>query len=146
MKKSIYLVALALIMATTTMAKQQEQTKQRELPTAEQMAKMKAERMRKQLLLGNEQYEKVYKSCLKQAEKQHKRMMQAAKEQEEFSAEMKGVLNEAQLKRYEQTHKPRMRKGVQQGRRLHPRHRMHCPMMTYRHRAMQSTDAKQHNR
>ena len=94
MKRGIYLVVIAIMMAATAMAQQKEQ---REMPTVEQIAKMKAERMRKQLLLGNEQYEKVYKSCLKETEKQRKRMQQMAKEREEMAKEMKGILNEVSM-------------------------------------------------
>ena len=77
MKKTIYLIAIMLM--TTIAISAQEQNRNieaRKSPTAEQIAKYKAERLRKELLLGNDQYEKVYKSCLKQAREQVKRMEQ----------------------------------------------------------------------
>ena len=135
MKRGIYLVVIAIMLAATAMAQHKEQ---REMPTVEQIAKMKAERMRKQLLLGNEQYEKVYKSCLKEAEQQRKRMQQMAKEREEMAKEMKGILNEAQWERYEQMQKPRMhRRIMKRGWRHNQNCEMHCPMKMRRHKSSQ---------
>ena len=144
MKRGIYLVVIAIMMATTAMAQQKEQ---KEILSVEQIAKMKAERMRKQLLLGNEQYEKVYKSCLKEAEKQRKRMQQIAKEREEMSKELKGILNEAQWERYEQMQKPRMhRKAMKKGWRHNQNGKMHCPMMPRRHKFPQDHSRKFYGR
>ena len=134
------MVVIAIMMATTAMAQQKEQ---KEMLTVEQIAKMKAERMRKQLLLGNDQYEKVYKNCLKEAEKQRKRMQQIAKEREEMAKELKGILNEAQWERYEQMQKPRVhRKAMKKGWRHNQNGKMHCPMMPRHHKFPQDHGRK----
>ena len=103
MKKYLFLMALSLVMGAAAYAQEApEQTERKDPPTVEEMAKMKADRMKRQLLLGNDQYDKVYKLCLKQAEAQRKLMEQMKKEQDEMSQQMKGILNEAQYERYEQ--------------------------------------------
>lgn len=107
MKKSFYLMAVALVISVVSFAQPAQQDKlparqQREMPTVEQMARMKADRMKKQLLLGNDQYDKVYKLCLEQAEAELARMKQIKAEQEQMAAKMKGILNEAQYERFEQ--------------------------------------------
>jgi hypothetical protein len=91
-----------------------KQPTSKQAPTAEQMAKIQADRMRHQLLLGNDQYDKVYKLCLKKAQKQIARMQEIKKEQAQMSADMKKILNEAQYERYEQQrNQPRMMRGGQ---------------------------------
>ena len=92
------------------------------MPTAEQIAKREADRMKQQYLLGNDQYDKVYKVCLKKAQKQVARMQEMQKEKEQMNAEMKKILNETQYERY-QMHQQRpnqmMRRGGMQRGRFH---------------------------
>ena len=76
-------------------------------PSAEQIAKNKAERMRKELALDNNQYNKVYKVYFKQAKEQAKRMEKMEKERKKLEMEMKVILNEVQYKRYLEMKKPR---------------------------------------
>ena len=108
MKKYLCMMALTLVMGAAAAQEPDNQQQPKQAPTAEQMAKMKADRMKQQLLLGDDQYDKVYKLCLKQSEAQQKRMEQMKKEQEEMSQQMKGILNEAQ---YEHNGKPRFGMG-----------------------------------
>lgn len=107
MKKAIYLIAIMLIAVVSVSAQESRKPEANKKPTAEQIAKFKAERLRKELLLGNDQYDKVYKSCLKQAKEQIKRMEQIAKERKQMNEEMKDILNEAQYERFEKMqHRP----------------------------------------
>jgi len=76
------------------------------MPTVEQIAKRKAERLRQQLLLGDKQYDKVYKLCLAQAEKDVQRMQQMKAEKEQMAADMKGILNESQYEKFVQMQNP----------------------------------------
>ncbi len=107
MKKSIFLIAV-MLMAVVSLSAQESVNKPqaKQKPTAEQIAKHRAERMRKELLLGNDQYDKVYKICLKQAKEQIKRMEQMERERKQMSAEMKDILNEAQYERFEEMQQP----------------------------------------
>lgn len=111
MKKSIYLSLIALMFSVASFAQQNEQAdnqpKERKAPTVEEIAKHKADRMRQQLLLGNDQYDKVYKLCLEQAKKEVARREEMKAENEAFAKDMKGILNEAQQERFEQMQKPR---------------------------------------
>lgn len=104
MKKYLCMMALALMIGAGAVAQEgaPRRNAPKEPPTIEQMAKRQADRMRRQLLLGDDQYDKVYKICLKQAEAQRKRMEQMRKERKEMSQQMKGILNEAQYERYSQ--------------------------------------------
>lgn len=118
MKKSIYFIVAILMLSTTSYAQQTDnksaaETKQ--APTAEQIAKRNAERMKQQCLLGDEQYDKVYKLCLKKAEEQVARRNQMQKEQEQMNAEMKKILNETQYQRYEQHQKMPQQMGKRRG-------------------------------
>ena len=114
MKKYLCMMALTLVMgaAAAQEPEQQQPQQPKQAPTVEQMAKMKADRMKQQLLLGDDQYDEVYKLCLKQSEAQQKRMEQMKKEQEEMSQQMKGILNEAQYERYEQLQSARMHRRM----------------------------------
>lgn len=112
MKKSIYLSLIALMFSVASFAQeatQSEQPQERKAPTVEEIAKRRADRMRNDLLLGNDQYDKVYKLCLAQAKKDKARQEEIKAEKEAFSKDMKKILNEAQSERYEQMQKPRMR-------------------------------------
>ena len=60
-------------------------------------------------MLGNDQYDKLYKLCLQKAKKDKARQEEMKAEREAFNKDMKGILNEAQSERYEQMQKPRMR-------------------------------------
>lgn len=157
MRKTIYLIAIMLM--TTIAISAQEQNRNieaRKSPTAEQIAKYKAERLRKELLLGNDQYEKVYKSCLKQAREQVKRMEQVEKERKQMLSEMKDILNEAQYERYEKMQKAphrRMRVGIHNGnmrgrgdmRRGNPKGELKpMPEIKYQARPMRGTVMEMH--
>ena len=115
MKKSLFILFAALsVSAASAQQVDSKQPASKQAPTAEQMAKIQADRMRHQLLLGNDQYDKVYKLCLKRAQKQIARMQEIKKEQAQMSADMKKILNEAQYERYEQQrNQPRMMRGGQ---------------------------------
>ena len=71
MKKSIYLSLIAIIFSVASFAQEanKEQANERKAPTVEEIAKHRADRLRNELLLGNAQYDKVYKLCLAQAKK-----------------------------------------------------------------------------
>lgn len=103
MKKSIIITLVAVFLSVGCFAQPNAaaQPEGREMPTAEQIAKRKAERLKQQLLLSQEQYDKVYRICLEQAENDIERMKQYKAEREKVSAEMKGILNETQYERYE---------------------------------------------
>lgn len=111
MKKSIYLSLIALLFSVASFAQEanNEQANERKAPTVEEIAKRRADRLRNELLLGNDQYDKVYKLCLAQAKKDMARREEMKAEKEAFNKNMKGILNEAQSERYEQMQKPRMR-------------------------------------
>ena len=91
-------------------------------PSVEEVAKRRADMMRQQYLLGKDQYDKVYKLCLKQAKKDAARREEMKKEREQMNKEMQGILNDAQWEKYEKMQKfPHFRPGKQQMRRpMHP--------------------------
>ena len=128
MKKLLFIL-LATLTVSVVSAQQAEnkQPEPKKTPNAEQMAKMQADRMKQQYLLGNDQYDKVYKLCLKKAQKQIARMEEMKKEQEQMDADMKKILNETQYERYQmQRNQPRMmRSGQQRGKMPQ---RGFCPM------------------
>lgn len=114
MKKYFCLMAAALMISAASFAQPAQQDRRpapqpKEMPTVEEMAKMKADRMKQQLLLGKEQYDKVYKLCLEQAEAELARMKQIKAEKERMAAGMKGILNETQYERFEQMQQHRGR-------------------------------------
>ena len=111
MRKSIYLSFIALLFSVASFAQEasNEQANERKAPTVEEIAKRRADRLRNELLLGNDQYDKVYKLCLQKAKKDKARQEEMQAEKEAFNKNMKGILNEAQSERYEQMQKPRMR-------------------------------------
>ena len=111
MRKSIYLSLIALLFSVASFAQEasNEQTNERKAPTVEEIAKRRADRLRNELLLGNDQYDKVYKLCLAQAKKDMARREEMKAEKESFAKDMEGILNEAQNERFEQMQKPRMR-------------------------------------
>lgn len=111
MKKSIYLSLIAIIFSVASFAQEanKEQANERKAPTVEEIAKRRADRLRNELLLGNDQYDKVYKLCLAQAKKDKARQEEMKTEKEAFAKDMEGILNEAQNERFEQMQKPRMR-------------------------------------
>ena len=115
MKKSLFILfAVLLVNVASAQQAENKQPEPKQAPSAEKMAKMQADRMKQQLLLGNDQYDKVYKLCLKRAQKQIARMQEIKKEQAQMSADMKKILNEAQYERYEQQrNQPRMMRGGQ---------------------------------
>ena len=107
MKKVIYLIAIMLVAAISVSAQAPVRHNVMQKPSAEQIAKNKAERMRKELALDNNQYKKVYKVYFKQAKEQAKRMEKMQKERKKLEMEMKVILNEVQYKRYLEMKKPR---------------------------------------
>jgi hypothetical protein len=111
MKKSIYLSFIALFFSVASFAQEanNEQANERKAPTVGEIAKRRADRLRNELLLGNDQYDKVYKLCLQKAKKDKARQEEMKAEREAFNKDMKGILNEAQSERFEQMQKPRMR-------------------------------------
>ena len=125
MKKSIYLSLIALMFSVASFAQEaenNEQPKERKVPTVEEIAKHKADRLRNDLLLGNDQYDKVYKLCLAQAKKDKARQEEMKAEKEAFSKDMKKILNEAQSERYDHMQRPRWnnRRGPQAQGPQHP--------------------------
>ncbi|MBR4853738.1 MAG: hypothetical protein IKU88_03320 [Alistipes sp.] len=128
MKKLLFIL-LATLTVSVVSAQQAEnkQPEPKKAPNAEQMAKMQADRMKQQYLLGNDQYDKVYKLCLKKAQKQIARMEEMKKEQEQMDADMKKILNETQYERYQmQRNQPRMMRGGHQRGKMPQRG--FCPM------------------
>lgn len=118
MKKTIIFSLVALLFTTTLFAQQtQEQnTPEKRVPTVEEIAKRKADHMREQYLLGKDQYDKVYKLCLKQAKKDEARHKEIKSEREQMAKDMKGILNDAQWERYEKNQKrPAMLRHQKQG-------------------------------
>lgn len=111
MKKTFYLSLIALLFSVASFAQESNsnEPEERKAPTVEEIAKRRADRLRNELLLGNDQYDKVYKLCLQKAKKDKARREEMKAEKEAFNKDMKGILNEAQGERYEQMQKPRMR-------------------------------------
>lgn len=131
MKKTIIFSLVTLLFTTTLFAQQtQEQnTPEKRVPTVEEIAKRNADRMREQYLLGKDQYDKVYKLCLKQAKKDEARHKEIKSEREQMAKDMKGILNDAQWERYEKNQKrPAMQRQNfrhnQRGFMMHPDNRM----------------------
>lgn len=131
MKKTIIFSLVTLLFTTTLFAQQtQEQnTPEKRVPTVEEIAKRKADHMREQYLLGKDQYDKVYKLCLKQAKKDEARHKEIKSEREQMAKDMKGILNDAQWERYEKNQKrPAMQRQNfrhnQRGFMMHPDNRM----------------------
>ncbi len=118
----ITLVAMFFSMASFAQTNNDAQPEGREMPTVEQIAKRRAERLKQQLLLSQEQYDKVYQICLAQAEKDVARMQQIKAEREKSNAEMKGILNETQYERYE-----KMQQAPRHGQFGHHNHRKGMP-------------------
>ena len=100
MKKVIYLIVIMLVAAISVSAQEPIRHNVMQKPSAEQIAKNRADRMRKELALDNNQYKKVYKVYFKQAKEQAKRMEKMQKERKKFEIDMKVILNEVQYKRY----------------------------------------------
>ena len=100
MKKVIYLIAIMLVAAISVSAQAPIRHNVMQKPSAEQIAKNRADRMRKELALDNNQYKKVYKVYFKQAKEQAKRMEKMQKERKKMEMEMKVILNDVQYKRY----------------------------------------------
>ena len=111
MKKTFYLSLIALLFSVASFAQESNsnEPEERKAPTVEEIAKRRADRLRNELLLGNDQYDKVYKICLQKAKKDKARQEEMQAEREAFNKDMKGILNEAQSERFEQMQKPRMR-------------------------------------
>lgn len=119
MKKTIIISLVSLFLSTSIFAQQAEEQKlpEKQAPTVEQIAKRNADRMREQYLLGKDQYDKVYKLCLKQAKQDEEaRHKEIKSEREQMAKDMKGILNDAQWERYEKNQKrPAMLRHQKQG-------------------------------
>lgn len=131
MKKTVIISLVSLFLSTSIFAQQAEEQKlpEKQAPTVEQIAKRNADRMREQYLLGEDQYDKVYKLCLKQAKQNEARHKEILSEREQMSKDMKGILNDAQWERYEKNQKrPAMYRQNfrhnQRGFMMHPDNRM----------------------
>ena len=131
MKKTIIISLVTLLFTTTLFAQQtkEQNTPEKRVPTVEEIAKRKADHMREQYLLGKDQYDKVYKLCLKQAKKDEARHKEIKSEREQMAKDMKGILNDAQWERYEKNQKrPAMLRQNfrhnQRGFMMHPDNRM----------------------
>ena len=131
MKKTVIISLVSLFLSTSIFAQQAEEQKlpEKQAPTVEQIAKRNADRMREQYLLGEDQYDKVYKLCLKQAKQNEARHKEIIAEREQMSKDMKGILNDAQWERYEKNQKhPAMHRQNfrhnQRGFMMHPNNRM----------------------
>lgn len=108
MKKLIITPILALLMTVTAFAQEAKTDapqQERKAPTVEEVAKRKADHMRQQYLLGEDQYNKVYKLCLKQAKQDEARRKEIEAERAAMEKDMKGILNDAQWERYEKNKK-----------------------------------------
>ena len=118
MKKTIIFSLVALLFTTTLFAQQtkEQNAPEKRVPTVEEIAKRKADHMREQYLLGKDQYDKVYKLCLKQAKKDEARHKEIMSEREQMAKDMKGILNDDQWERYEKNQKrPAMLRHQKQG-------------------------------
>ena len=122
MKKNLICILMAVAISATAVAQQAGQSPQKRAPkqakelSVEDIAKQRADRMRKELLLGNEQYDKVYKLMLKKVEKERRRQAEAKAENEALNKDMAKILNEAQLERYNDNRKPKFRRQMFRGR------------------------------
>lgn len=105
MKRSILFVAALFLSislhAQQTTEQQQQQPQAKQPLTAEEIAKKQAEHMKQRFMLGEDQYDKVYKACLKRAQQQVERRKQMEAEKEAFAKDMKGILNETQYAHFE---------------------------------------------
>lgn len=105
MKKSILLSIVALLISVASFAQQAEQANSqppvKKVFSVEEIAKKRADMMRQHYLLGQDQYNKVYKLCLKQAKKDKERREQIKAEKEQMNKDMKAILNDAQWERYQ---------------------------------------------
>ena len=90
MKKTVIISLVSLFLSTSIFAQQAEEQKlpEKQAPTVEQIAKRNADRMREQYLLGEDQYDKVYKLCLKQAKQNEARRKEIIAEREQMSKDM----------------------------------------------------------
>lgn len=104
MKKYVFLAIAAILFGFASFAQQpvKPEGNAPQMPSAEQIAQRRADRLQQQLLLGKDQYKKVYKLCLEQAERDVARMQQQKAEKQSMAKAMKGILNEAQYERFEQ--------------------------------------------
>lgn len=115
MKKLIITQTIALLLTITSFAQEvkTEEKAERKLPTVEEIAKHKADRMRQQYLLGEDQYNKVYKLCLKQAKQDEARRKEIKAEREALEKDLKEIFNDAQWERFEKNKKhPTMRRPM----------------------------------
>jgi hypothetical protein len=82
----------------------------------EEIAKWRADHMKKAYNLDKWQYDKLYKLYLKQAKKQAAQMKQAKKEREQMQDQMRKILNDEQWARYQKMQqRMRFRPGKQMG-------------------------------
>ena len=124
MKKSLIISIFALLVSVSAFAQAPEKkAPEFKAPSVEEVAKRRADMMRQQYLLGKDQYDKVYKLCLKQAKKDAARMEEIKKEREQMNKDMQGILNDAQWEKYEKMQKaPHFFRPGKQMRRPMPMH------------------------
>ena len=117
MKTRFYLLAVILMASITISAQGRNINNEgKRIPSVEQIAKHKADMMRRELSLSDKQYDKVYKLYLKQAKEQAKRMKQFEAKRKQMKAKMKGILNDDQYARFEQMgRRPKSRKDMLRG-------------------------------
>ena len=117
MKTRFYLLAVILMASITISAQGRNINNEgKRIPSVEQIAKHKADMMRRELRLNDDQYDKVSKLYIKQAKEQAKRMKQLEAERKKMKAKMKGILNDDQYARYEQMgRRPMPHKNMQRG-------------------------------
>ena len=126
MKKNLICIMLAIAISATATAQNKDERnaprpahKPAKELNIEDIAKQRADRMCRELLLGNEQYDKVYKLMLKKVEKENRRKAEAKAEEEALNKDMAKILNEAQLERYNDNRKPKFRGWMHTGRKPH---------------------------
>ena len=106
MKKSIIISLLALMISVVSYAQPKPNNlREFKAPSAEQIAKGRADHMQKEYNLAKSQYDKIYKLYLKQAKKDAARMEKAKHEQEQVKKELKKILNAEQWAKYEKMQK-----------------------------------------
>lgn len=114
MKKKIFAAAVALCLMAGTGAFAQNQNQQRmrrDMPTAEQMAQRKTDRMKEKLNLTEEQTKQVYDYNLQEVKQMQsmREQMRAARQAE--AEKMKSILTPEQYKQWTEAQGPKCGRG-----------------------------------
>lgn len=100
MKKSIFLSVAAILFSIASFAQQPMNMKPEgnfhAIPSAEQIAQRRADRLQQQLRLNKDQYKKVYKLYLKQAKNDMARINKQQIQKAKIAQEMRAILNNSQ--------------------------------------------------